>query len=46
MARSLQEWRSQNVHLTMRRERKIAKVSMARKLAVRLCWMLRKEWDF
>jgi transposase len=26
--------------------RKIAKVAMARKLAVRLYWMLRKEWDY
>jgi hypothetical protein len=31
--------------MTMRRGRKIAKVAMARKLAVRLYWMLRKEWD-
>jgi len=45
-ARSLPEWRSQYVHLTMRRGRKIAKVAMARKLAVRLYWMMRKEWDF
>jgi len=45
-ARSLPEWRSQYLHLTMRRGRKIAKVAMARKLAVRLYWMMRKEWDF
>jgi transposase len=45
-ARSLPEWRSQYVHLTMRRGRKIAKVAMARKLAVRLYWMMRKEWDY
>ena len=45
-ARSLPEWRSKYVHLTMRRGRKIAKVAMARKLAVRLYWMMRKEWDF
>jgi transposase len=45
-ARSLPEWRSQYVHLTMRRGRKIAKVAMARKLEVRLYWMMRKEWDF
>ena len=44
-ARSLPEWRSQYLHLTMRRGRKIAKVAMARKLAVRLYWMMRKEWD-
>ena len=30
----------------MRRGRKIAKVAMARKLAVRLYWMMRKEWDY
>jgi hypothetical protein len=34
--RSLPEWRSKYVHLTMRRGRKIAKVATARKLAVRL----------
>src|SRR5260370_1319931 len=45
-ARSLPEWRSKYVHLTMRRGRKIAKVAMARKLAVRMYWMLRKEWDY
>jgi transposase len=44
--RSVPEWRSQYVHLTMRRGRKIAKVAMARKLAVRLYWMMRKEWDY
>ena len=26
--------------------RKIAKVAMARRLAVRLYWMWRKEWDY
>src|ERR1700733_8100585 len=45
-ARSLPEWRSKYVHLTMRRGRKIAKVAMARKLAVRLYWMMRKGWDY
>ncbi|MGA9075348.1 MAG: hypothetical protein WB368_14625 [Candidatus Sulfotelmatobacter sp.] len=30
----------------MRRGRKIAKVAMARKLAVRMCGMLRKGWDY
>jgi len=34
------------VELTMRRGRKIAKVAMARKLAVRLYWMMRKQWDY
>jgi transposase len=45
-ARSLPEWRSKYVHLTMRRGRKIAKVALARKLAVRLYWMMRKGWDY
>ena len=44
--RSLPEWRSKYVHLAMRRGRKIAKVAMARKLAVQMYWMLRKEWDY
>jgi transposase len=44
--RGVPEWRSQYVHLTMRRGRKIAKVAMARKLAVRLYWMMRKEWNY
>src|SRR5437773_442820 len=44
--RSLPEWRSKYFHLAMRRGRKIAKVAMARKLAVRLYWMMRKGWDF
>ena len=44
--RSLPEWRSQYFHLAMRRGRKIAKVAMARRLAVRLYWMMRKEWDY
>jgi hypothetical protein len=46
MVRSLPEWRSKYVHLTMRRGRKIAKVAMAGKLAVRLYWMMRKGWDY
>src|SRR5271165_5486115 len=44
--RSLPEWRSKYFHLAMRRGRKIAKVAMARKLAVRMYWMLRKGWDY
>jgi len=44
--RSIPEWRSKYCHLTMRRGRKIAKVAMARKLAVRLYWMMRKEWNY
>jgi len=30
----------------MRRGRKIAKVALARKLAVRLYWMMRKQWNY
>ena len=44
--RSLPEWRSKYFHLMMRRGRKIAKVAMARRLAIRLYWMWRKEWDY
>ena len=40
------DWRRQYLHLAMRRERRIAKVAMARKLAVRLYWMWRKGWDY
>jgi transposase len=39
------EWRSQFFHLAMRRGRKIAKVAMARKLAVHLYWMWRQDLD-
>src|SRR5207244_7559223 len=45
-ARSLPPWRSKYVHLMMRRGRKTAKVALARRLAVRLYWMLRKQWDY
>jgi transposase len=44
--RSDGEWRSKFFHLAMRRGRKIAKVAMARRLAVRLYWMWRKQWDY
>jgi transposase len=44
--RSVPEWRSRYFHLAMRRGRKIAKVAMARRLAVRLYWMRRKQWDY
>jgi len=40
------DWRRRFLHLAMRRERRIAKVAMARKLAVRLYWMWRKGWDY
>jgi transposase len=44
--RSVPEWRSRYFHLAMRRGRKIAKVAMARKLAVRLYWMMRQGRDY
>jgi transposase len=44
--RSLPEWRSKYVHLMMRRGGKIAKVAMARRLAIRLYWMWRKGWNY
>ena len=40
------DWRRQFLHLAMRRGRKIAKVAMARRVAVGLYWMWRKEWDY
>jgi serine/threonine protein kinase len=45
-SRTIPEWRSKYMHLTMRRGRKIAKVAMARKLAIRLFWMMRQGWDY
>jgi transposase len=45
-ARCDEQWRHQYAHLTMRRNRAIAKVAMARKLAVRLFWMWRRQWDY
>ena len=45
-ARSIPEWRSKYVHLMMRRGRKIAKVAMARRLAIALYWMWRKGWTY
>ena len=44
--RSQVQWRSKFFHLAMRRGRKIAKVAMARKLAVHLYWMWRQGWDY
>ena len=44
--RSDQEWRSKYFHLAMRRGRKIAKVAMARRLAIQMYWMMRKQWDY
>ena len=45
-AGSLPEWRSKYHHLMLRRGRKTAKVAMARRLAVRLYWMIRQGWDY
>jgi transposase len=44
--RSHPQWRSKFFHLAMRRGRKIAKVAMARKLAVHLYWMWRQGRDY
>ena len=44
--RSHPEWRSTFFHLALRRGRKIAKVAMARKLAVHLYWMWRQGLDY
>jgi transposase len=44
--RSIPEWHSNYFHLVMRRGRKIAKVAMARGLAIALYWMWRKGWDY
>jgi transposase len=45
-ARSIPEWRHKYFHLAIRRGRKIAKVAMARRLAVQMFWMWRKGWDY
>jgi hypothetical protein len=42
--RSLPEWRSKYLHLVLRQGRKIAKVAMARRLAVHLFWIYRQPW--
>jgi transposase len=44
--RSEGRWRSKFFHLAMRRGRKIAKIAMARKLAVHLYWMWRKGLNY
>ena len=44
--RSIPEWRHKYFHLAMRRGRKIAKVAMARRLAVQMFWMSRKGWNY
>jgi transposase len=40
------DWRRRYVHLAMRRQRNIAKVAMARRLAVRMYWMWRNSWEY
>jgi hypothetical protein len=40
------QWRSKYLRLMMRRGRKTAKVSMARRLAIRLYWMWREGPDY
>jgi transposase len=40
------DWRRRYMHLAMRRQRNIAKVAMARRLAVRLYWMWRNGWEY
>jgi transposase len=40
------DWRRRYLHLVMQREPRIAKVAMARKLAVRLYWMWRNSWEY
>jgi len=40
------DWRRRYLHLALRRERRIAKVAMARKLAVRMYWMWRNGWEY
>jgi len=44
--RSDPEWRGKYFHRAMRRGRKIAKVAMARRLAVVLFWMWRHKWNY
>jgi transposase len=44
--RSDVRWRSRFFRVAQRRGRKIAKVAIARRLAVRLYWMWRREWNY
>jgi transposase len=41
-----EDWRRRYMHLAMRRQKSIAKVAMARRLAVRLYWMWRNGWEY
>jgi transposase len=45
-ARCDADWRRRYMHRVMRRQRSIAKVAMARRLAVRLYWMWRNGWEY
>jgi transposase len=45
-ARCDADWRRRYLHLALRRQRNIAKVAMARRLAVRLYWMWRNGWEY
>jgi transposase len=40
------DWHRQYARLAIRKNHAVAKVAMARKLAVRLFWMWRREWDY
>jgi transposase len=40
------DWKRRYLQLAMRREPRIAKVAMGRRLGVRLYWMWRKGWDY
>ena len=40
------DWHRQYARLSNRKNHAVAKVAMARKLAVRLFWMWRQEWDY
>ena len=46
VVRCEKRWHRQYAHLAMRRNKPIAIVAMARKLAVRLFWMWRQGWDY
>jgi transposase len=41
-----EQWHRQYARLAIRRNHAIAKVAVARKLAVRLFWMWRREWNY
>ena len=45
-ARCDADWKRRYVRLAVRRQRNIAKVGMARRLAVRLYWMWRNGWEY